>query len=289
LIEVLEKNRRTSNEKTAAILGYFESASTAYEYANNLFRSEEFSLRVSDIRQFHSLLMRYEEQVGSFSGIRGDFRKNDTEVMEAGFTPLKGIYVSDTMSAFVQWINEKLKEPSTDPVQLAAVSHILFETIHPFHDGNGRVGRILLSYLLIGSGFSNISIKGVTGTQREIYYHSLDTGDDQFDQMLRKIEAGEKPTPKLINSYTRKSDVGVLEKMVREQLKNALDRLKTRDLFKFSPEAELPLRDASRFFNYSQDYLRNLINRGKLTAHKKGKLWYVLVRDIKKYSHSQEI
>jgi excisionase family DNA binding protein len=36
-------------------------------------------------------------------------------------------------------------------------------------------------------------------------------------------------------------------------------------------------------FNYSQDYLRNLINRKRIPATRKGKLWFVKISDIQKY------
>ena len=52
-------------------------------------------------------------------------------------------------------------------------------------------------------------------------------------------------------------------------------------------EAVLPLRDLARAYDYSKDYLRNLINRGHLKAHKKGKLWYVRVRDLSDYGNAQ--
>lgn len=67
LLDVLDNNKKTNDQKTSAILGYFESASSVYEYANNLFEQNEFSIRLSDIRQINTLLMRYEKQIGSFS------------------------------------------------------------------------------------------------------------------------------------------------------------------------------------------------------------------------------
>ena len=59
LLDVLERNKRTDSQKTAAILGYFEAAGSVYEYANNLYKENEFRLRLADIKQIHSLLMRY--------------------------------------------------------------------------------------------------------------------------------------------------------------------------------------------------------------------------------------
>lgn len=45
----------------------------------------------------------------------------------------------------------------------------------------------------------------------------------------------------------------------------------------------LPLADLARFYSYSSDYLRNLINRGKIKGQKKGKTWYVRVKDLAEY------
>jgi Fic family protein len=280
---VLERNKRTSDEKTAAILGYFESASFVYEYANNLYKGNEFKVRFSDIKQIHTLLMRYEQQVGSFSGILGDFRKGDVEVTHSHFTPAKAMFINDAMQLLVHWINNKLEDQNYDRIRLATASHILFETIHPFRDGNGRVGRILLSFLLIGTGLVNIAIKGTTKEQRDKYYHALEVGDDEVEQLLRRIEQGKKITPDSIDDCFAKSNLTLLEKMIRDRLSDALERLKRTELREYNRDAILPLRDAARLFNYSQDYLRNLINKEKLPGRKKGKLWYVKIRDVERY------
>jgi len=68
--------------------------------------------------------------------------------------------------------------PTVHPVQLAAEFHFRFEHIHPFGDGNGRVGRIALNALLGQSGFPMINIPYV---RRRGYYRSLalsSIGDD---------------------------------------------------------------------------------------------------------------
>lgn len=283
LLDVLSKNKRTEDGKTAAILGYFEAASTLYEYANNLYKEGEFTLRISDIKQIHTLLMRYENQIGSFNGKLGEFRLEPVEVNEARFTPLEYVYVRETMETFIKWINEKIKEPDYDKIKLAALSHILFETIHPFKDGNGRAGRILLSYILVGCGYVNIAIKGTQRYDRSKYYEAMENGDDQFELMLREIEKGNKVTVKEINSHAENSDVTLLEKIIINRLGDSLKRLSKKEFVQMNRDALVPLRDAAKFFSYSQDYLRKLINTGKLPAEKKGKLWYLRIRDVQKY------
>jgi len=286
LIDVLEKNKKTSDQKTSAILGYFESASSVYEYANNLYEQNEFSVRLSDIRQIHTLLMRYEKQVGSFTGKLGDFRNENVEVTQSRFSSLHHMFIRETMDLFVKWLNRRLTNKMNDPIKLAALSHILFETIHPFRDGNGRTGRILLSFILIGTGYNNIAIKGTQKIDRDKYYEAMELGDDEFEKMLRLIEKGEKITVKNIDEYASSTDSSLLEKIILERLNHSLTRLRQKPIIRQNLEAVIPLRDAAKFYNYSQDYLRNLINKQRLPAQKKGKLWFIKIKDIEKYISS---
>lgn len=288
LLDVLEHYKRTDSLKTAAILGYFESASSVYEYANNLLKVNEFKLRLADIKQIHSLLMRYEKQIGTFQGTLGDFRKGDIEVTESRFKPIKAPFLEHVMRLFVKWINEKLEDADYDKLRLAAISHALFETIHPFRDGNGRVGRILLSFILIGCGYVNIAIKGTNKEDRNKYYEALEIADDQCDFLLRAIESGKKVTTNDVDRFLDKSNISLLSKIIEDRLMDAYDRLKNEVTLKYDQDALLPLRDVAKFFHYSQDYLRNLINSGKLTAQRSGKLWYVRVRDMELYREKVE-
>jgi fido (protein-threonine AMPylation protein) len=285
LLSVLERGQRTSNQKTAAILGYYEAASTLYEYANNLYQTGEFELRLSDLRQIHTLLMRYEHQLGTFTGALGGFRQEDVAVTQSRFTPLNPLYLETTLRVYIRWLNTNIKEPRFDLLTFIAASHVLFETIHPFLDGNGRAGRILLSYLLIGNGLINIAIKGTAKADRDKYYHALEVGEEPVDAMLRQVENGEPASVTGINESIVRSNLEPLKAIILERLNYSLDRVE-KDVKTMDWEALIPLRDAARFYNYSQDYLRQLIHQGKLPAEKRGKLWYVRVRDIEHYSGS---
>ncbi len=282
LLSVLEEGRKTTNQKTAAILGYFEAASTVYEYANVQYNNNEFYIRLSDIKQIHSLLMRYEKQLGIYNGKLGEFRSEDIEVTEAFLRPLNYLYINDFMRLYVKWINKNLTKSKFDLLELISATHVLFETIHPFRDGNGRVGRILLSYLLIGTGFINISIKGTNKNDRQKYYSALEIADDEYEKMLRLVESGKQISANTINSFTSKSNLTQISEIIFKGVKYSTDRLE-KHIKNLDKEALLPLRDAAKFYNYSSDYLRQLIHKKKLPAVKQGKLWYVSVKDIQKY------
>lgn len=58
-----------------------------------------------------------------------------------------------------------------DSVRLSAIVHLEFENIHPFIDGNGRVGRIILNYLLMTAGYPPIVIKI---NERKKYFEALE-------------------------------------------------------------------------------------------------------------------
>jgi len=283
LIHVLQHNKKTTDQKSAAILGYFEAASSVYEYANNLYKENEFLIRLADIKQIHTMLMRYEKQVGSYLGILGDYRKEQVEVFNSTFTPLHFLYIPKTMKIFLKWLNQNVNNSKYDKIKLAALSHLLFETIHPFRDGNGRVGRIFLSFLLIGFGYLNISIKGTSKKDRDKYYKAMETGDNKFEILLREVEKGKIISITDIDKIVFETDSSLLEDIIKNRIQDSFGRISNSKIIELNLNAEVSLNEASKFYNYSQDYLRNLINNGKLKASKKGKLWFIKISDIDDY------
>ena len=72
------------------------------------------------------------------------------------------------MSALVDWFN---RETTTHPIEKAAIFHAEFETIHPFSDGNGRTGRLLMNYMLVKAGYWPVNIR--YAEDRQTYYDAL--------------------------------------------------------------------------------------------------------------------
>jgi Fic family protein len=82
--------------------------------------------------------------------------------------------VENEMDSFLQWIN---KEHAIDPVLKAAVAHLWFVTIHPFDDGNGRIGRAIADLLLARSEKSAhrfYSLSQQIQIERKHYYAILE-------------------------------------------------------------------------------------------------------------------
>ncbi len=85
----------------------------------------------------------------------GEFRRNQVWIGghradEATFVPPPANQIADCWAALEQFINDV--PDATAPVIKAALVHVQFETIHPFMDGNGRIGRLLMPLILVEAG-----------------------------------------------------------------------------------------------------------------------------------------
>ena len=76
-----------------------------------------------------------------------------------------------------------LKNNTMHIVELAGRAHYRFEKIHPFGDGNGRIGRLLMNHLLWYSGYPMLIIEK---KKRKAYYHALGKDEEGFVQYFLK-------------------------------------------------------------------------------------------------------
>ena len=121
------------------------------------------SLGVQRIREGHPITFRliselHQALMTSGRGINkapGEFRKNSVWIGghradEATFVPPPAIELANCWAELERFINDVPQE--TDPLIKAALAHVQFETIHPFLDGNGRLGRLLIPLILVSGG-----------------------------------------------------------------------------------------------------------------------------------------
>ncbi len=95
-------------------------------------------------------------------------------------------HIPSEMAQFVQWFNETAPEGSKEIRKAAvrsALAHLYFESIHPFEDGNGRIGRVL-SEKVLSQGLGRpalLSLSRAIEAKRSDYYDALKEGQQSND------------------------------------------------------------------------------------------------------------
>ena len=110
---------------------------------------DELPLSGRLIRRMHGALMK---GVGGQERSPGEFRTTQNWVGPAGCTLETAAFVPpspDDLPAAIRDFEVFLNNSDDPPLVLAGLAHAQFETIHPFLDGNGRVGRLLITLLLV--------------------------------------------------------------------------------------------------------------------------------------------
>ncbi len=128
--------------------------------------------------EWHRLLMQGELKITDI----GKYRTHDDpmQIVSARYDKCEIYFeappsrcVHEEMTAFIEWFNEALDEGST--LVKAAVAHVYFESIHPFEDGNGRIGRALVEKVLsrdLGCP-TLIAVSQVIARRKKDYYKAL--------------------------------------------------------------------------------------------------------------------
>lgn len=144
LFEVDEETNRAPGD-AREVLNYVR----ALEYS--LKRLDELPISARLIREAHKILLTNVQSNRGAQIIPGEFRKDQNWIgakliENARYVPPPPPEVPEAMSALEKYINTKDEEIPT-LIQLALI-HYQFEAIHPFPDGNGRVGRLLIPLIL---------------------------------------------------------------------------------------------------------------------------------------------
>ena len=94
------------------------------------------------------------------------------------------------MADLVDWYNEENAKGELSPSELAILFHYRYIRIHPFDDGNGRIARLMVNYILSSHGWPMIVVRS---RQKDAYLEAL----HQADLMARKSLSARRTTPEL--------------------------------------------------------------------------------------------
>jgi Fic family protein len=202
-------------------------------------------LREIDIFTLHQIIMK------GIVDSTGQYRTSEVRIAGTNMVPPPAYEVPFLMQDLVDWINRNPNELA--PVELAAVLHHKFEHIHPFTDGNGRVGRLLMNLVLLRFGYPIAVIQRV---DRKKYLDALskaDTGD-------------------------LKSIARVIASAVEQSLDLHLRAVESTD------EPLQSISVASKETPFSSEYLSLLARKGRIPAIKVGRNWMITKTTISEYA-----
>ena len=142
------------NEKTNSSVAEVVNYVRATEYA--IARLKELPLCNRLIRETHAVLM---QGVRGQERSPGEFRRSQNWIGGAGSTLITARYIppepgdmEKALGNLESYMNQDTRLKASDVLIRAALIHYQFETIHPFLDGNGRIGRLLNTLYLMNKG-----------------------------------------------------------------------------------------------------------------------------------------
>lgn len=147
----------------------------AMEYGIERLKTLPVSIRL--IREIHKILM---DRVRGGHATPGEIRRSQNWIGPPGSTLNEATYVPPPVEEMHQALGELEKylhsDPDEPPLIQCALMHYQFEAIHPFLDGNGRVGRLLITFFLCEKGFLTqllLYLSAFFDKFREEYYFRL--------------------------------------------------------------------------------------------------------------------
>ena len=229
------------------VRGYGDAARWVYAHAQGTGKLRSGQLvTVTEVREIHRLAMSPVWEVEPHPNANpaeapGGFREHDIRPFHGGMTPPSWTDVAARLTTWVDQANavgaqitDGALAPKDVVVALAEV-HAAFERIHPFLDGNGRTGRLLLNLVLVRLGFPPAII-----FKRD------------WDRYLRALDQADKGDPGGLAELLARSVIDNLHKFVVPVTAG--------------PARLVPLRSLEDD-DLSFDALRQAARRGRLAAH----------------------
>ena len=169
------KVNRLENRDEQEVVGYYDVLELILDNAEDIQLTENY------IMQLHTLLLRYSSKD---SGQKGAYKKVSNKVVASYpdgtqriiFNTTEPYLVQKEMQELFSWTNKRLENLEYHPLLVIGLFIYEFLSIHPFHDGNGRLSRLLTTLLLVRSDYDfikYISFEHIIENRKERYYAAL--------------------------------------------------------------------------------------------------------------------
>lgn len=149
----------------------------AIDYIEELAR-QSAAISEREVKDLHSLIMR-----GVNRDEAGRYRTLDVRAAGTDHLYPPHYQLQELMTAFVEWLNSASAR-QLHPVEYATEAHYRFVSIHPFRDGNGRVGRLLMNLILLKHGYP---IAVITNERRKQYIDAIVYAQDLQDDVSKLL------------------------------------------------------------------------------------------------------
>jgi Fic family protein len=123
-------------------------------------------------------IMKLHEITVENTGVASGYKKFPNYLLGRKVKTTPPEKVKEEMKKLINWYDNN---QDLHPLKLASLFHAKFEQIHPFEDGNGRVGRLLINLILLNKGYPPLIIRK---SQRIKYFHALEAFDNGHEDLL---------------------------------------------------------------------------------------------------------
>ena len=157
----------------------------AFNYIQSLATVKQ-SLTEETIKEIHRMVLISNAEAG------GRYRDVDVYISGSDVILPSAEHVPDRMRLLIEQHNTVMQDWHI--VRRTAMFHLLFESVHPFVDGNGRTGRLLINLDLLDNGYPPIDVKL---QDRQRYYYCL--------QAFQGSDENELPMQQMVSEYLEHS------------------------------------------------------------------------------------
>ena len=207
------------------------------------------------------LILRFHREMYALTGEKGGhWKEKDNAILEVRpdgrqivrFKPVTALAAPAFMKKLCQLYHEAMEERKAEPLLITAAFIFDFECIHPFWDGNGRMGRLLTLLLLYQAGYEVgrfISLERIIEDSKETYYEALLKSSQYWHEakhdlcpwsnyFLGTLVAAYKEFEERVGRVT--SARGAKRDMIRQTIERLPTRFRFRELHRACPGVSYP-------------------------------------------------